>query len=259
MKNVFYILMLLLPNILLGQATNNSLSDIKYLDIIKTKRGDVFQGKIIELGEQVIVIEILGGYKFHLTRDEIKTIRQRCLNCNDFEAKKILAYNFREEGLYNQLSIGLSSSDYAPGYSLSYSLGKLYKRYFGIGGGTGIYSFADNNGIRWNLVPIFAEARSYTVAKRVSPVLSAKVGYGINLKHPSPDWYRVTENQKGGFFFNPALGFRLGANPDLNMVVNLGFLVQHIKEEYRLDATNLGTEWRKQIFRRWTLELGVLF
>jgi hypothetical protein len=259
MKNIFYALILLLPNLLLAQTTDNSLSDIKYLDIIKTKRGDVFQGKIIELGEKVVVIQILGGYTYHLTRDEIKAIRQKCLNCNDFEAKRMLDYNFREEGLYNQLSIGLSSSDDILGYSLSYSLGKMHKRYLGIGGGTGMYSYADNNGIRWNLIPIFAEARSYITAKRISPVLSAKLGYGINLKHPSPYWYRATEKQKGGVFFNPAFGFRLGANSDLNMVLNLGFLVQHTKEEYRLDATNLGTEWRKQIFRRWTLELGLLF
>ena len=86
-----------------------------------------------------------------------------------------------------------------------------------------------------------------------------KAGYGFNLKHPQPSWHRAANNQKGGLFFNPTFGFRFGANPDLNMVLNFGFLIQHTKEEYKLDTTNLGTEWRKQIFRRWTLDLGVVF
>ena len=257
MKKLLLILMLV-PIFLLAQTPITTFPDVKYLDEIKMKRGDIYQGKIIEMNEKVIVIDVLGGFRFHFNRDEISYIRQKCLNCNDSQTQKGSTYDFKETGLYNQLSIGAISGADDIGIGAAYSIGKMQRRAFGVGGGIGIFSFKES-GRNYNFVPVFAEVRSYLFAKKTTPYVSAKAGYGLPIKRALLAWEQKIDRQRGGLFINPSFGIRFGANEDINMTLDLGFLVQYSKNEYLLDNSELGRSWQKRTFRRWDLSLGIVF
>ena len=232
--------------------------DVKYLDEVNMKSGYVYQGKIIEMGENVIVIDILGGFRLHLNHTEIKNIRQKCLNCSDLQGKIASNYQFRERGYYAHLSIGAISGTADAGIGASWSVGKMQRRTLGYGGGVGIFSYKEN-GTKYDFVPLFAEARSYFLAKKNTPFVTAKAGYAVPIKRALQSWEQKIDKQNGGLFFNPSFGFRFGANDDVNMTLDLGFLVQYSKNEYVLDSLGLGRSWQKRTFRRWNLNLGIVF
>ena len=232
--------------------------DVKYLDEVNMKSGYVYQGKIIEMGENVIVIDILGGFRLHLNHTEIKNIRQKCLNCSDLQGKIASNYQFRERGYYAHLSIGAISGTADAGIGASWSVGKMQRRTLGYGGGVGIFSYKEN-GTKYDFVPLFAEARSYFLAKKNTPFVTAKAGYAVPIKRALQSWEQKIDKQNGGLFFNPSFGFRFGANDDVNMTLDLGFLVQYSKNEYVLDSSGLGRSWQKRTFRRWNLNLGIVF
>ncbi len=257
MKKLLLIL-LFTPIFLFAQTPITTFPDVKYLDEVRMKNDYVYQGKIIEMGENIIVIDVLGGFRLHLNRAGIKTIRQKCLNCSDLQGKIASNYQFRETGYYSHLSIGAISGTIDAGIGAAWSIGKMQRRTFGYGGGIGIFSYKDN-GNKYDFVPLFAEARSYFLAKKNTPFLTAKAGYGLPIKRALRAWEQQIDRQNGGLFFNPSFGFRFGANEDINMTLDLGFLVQYSKNEYILDSSGLGKSWQKRTFRRWNLNLGIVF
>ncbi len=259
MKNIFFFLFLI-PIFLFAQAPITNFPDVKYLDEVTMKNGFSYSGKIIEMGEKVIVIDVLGGFRLHLDLDNIRNIHQKCLNCSDFKGNSTFNYHFKEKGIYHHISVGLVSATDDLGLNASYSIGKMQRRAFGFGGGLGFYSYKDYSVTRLDFLPVFAEARSYIFAKKNTPFVTAKAGYGFALKRTlNGTENQVISKQSGGLFFNPSFGFRFGANEDINLTMDLGFLMQYSKDEYLLNNMGLGTAWRQRIFRRWSFNLGIVF
>lgn len=260
MKNIFFFLFLI-PIFLFAQAPITTFQEVKYLDEVNMKNGSVYNGKIIEMGENVIVIDVLGGFRLHLNRDNIRNIRQKCLNCANVKENTGFNYRFKEKGIYHHISVGLVSATDDLGLNASYSIGKMQRRAFGFGGGLGISLYEDSySSAKFNFIPIFAETRSYIFAKRNTPFVTAKAGYGFALKRTlNGTENQVISKQSGGLFFNPSFGFRFGANEDINLTMDLGFLMQYSKDVFLLDDTGLGTSWRKRVFRRWSFNLGIVF
>ncbi len=259
MKNLFFLL-LFVPVFLFAQAPITTFSEVKYLDEVNMKDGSSYNGKIIEMGENVIVIDVLGGFRLHLNRENIRNIRQKCLNCTNSKGNDVLNYRFKEKGIYHHINVGLVSATDDLGLNASYSIGKMQRRALGFGGGLGFYSYKDYSVTRLDFLPVFAEARSYIFAKRNTPFVSTKAGYGFALKRAlNGAENQVISKQSGGLFFNPSFGFRFGANEDINLTMDLGFLMQYSKDVFLLDDTGLGTSWRKRLFRRWSFNLGIVF
>jgi hypothetical protein len=260
MKNIFFLL-LLMPIFLFGQTPITTFPDVKYLDEVNMKNGFVYQGKIIEMGENVIVIDVLGGFRLHLDRNNIRNIRQKCLNCSDFQEKSTYNYRFKETGFYHHLRVGfVSGVDIADlGVNTTYSFGKMQRRTLGYGGGLGLFSCIDNRGFKLDFLPVFTEVRSYLFSKKNTPFVMAKAGYGFAMKRTLNSWEQSINKQKGGLFVNPAFGFRFGANENVNLTMDLSFLVQYSKDEYNLSDFGTGTAWQQRTFRRWSFNIGIVF
>jgi hypothetical protein len=261
MKNILLI-WLLIPIFLFAQQTPmTTFPDVKYLDEVTMKNGYVYQGKIIEMGEKVIVIDILGGFRLHLDHNNIRNIRQKCLNCSDFQGENTYNYRFKETGFYHHLRVGFVSGAILEeiGVNATYSFGKMRSRVLGYGGGLGLFSYIDSRGFKLDFLPVFTEVRSYLFSKKNTPFVMAKAGYGFAMKRTLNSWEQSINKQKGGLFFNPAFGIRFGANENVNLTMDLSFLVQYSKDEYNLNEMGLGTAWRQRTFRRWSFDIGVVF
>ncbi len=261
-KLLFFILLFTSINVFAQQSKDStSFKGLRYIDKVKMKQGSFYQGKIVEMGDKVIVMDILGGFRLHLNRNDIQKIQQYCLNCQNGNVDEFFEkYNFREQGIYSHLSGGIISSDEDPSYSFSITVGKMKQRTLGFGGGIGIFAYQYNYNTRQNFIPVFGEVRSYLKAKKRAPFVAMKAGYGFTPKAKLRNtWSQAPTAQLGGLFLNPSIGFRMGASDDINFIFDFGFLFQGSQNNYKLDSSGIGTDWIKYKYQRWQLSVGVLF
>ena len=263
MKHIFFLVLIVFTTKLLAQTSDSiQLSRLQYIDVVKMKSGSLYQGHIKKISETTIDMQILGGFVVYLNQKDIQTIEQRCLNYNEIAGyNSIEKYRFREKGFYSQISGNTLSSDEAFSYSINAVFGKMESRLLGFGGGLGFYSFNIDSENHQKFMPIFGEMRSYLRKKMTAPFVSIKAGYGFLLnKNTENTWnnLNVETSHQGGLFFNPAFGYRFGANA-VNFVIDVGFVVQHSKKGYQLDSNGAGINWRKYNFQRWQIGLGILF
>lgn len=240
--------------------TTNSFKGLRHIDKVLTKQGYIYQGKIVEMGEEVLVMDILGGFRLHLNQNAIKKIEQICLNCNDGNANRYFEkYNFKEKGIYTHLAGGVISGIDDLSFSAHATVGKMERRSFGYGGGVGVFTFI-NYGSRKTFIPIFGEVRSYLKSKKNSPFVAFKAGYGIEKKQKFQNiWQEIPTSQRGGLFLHPSIGFRMGASEGINFIFDFGFLFQQSRNNYQLSDEGVGTEWIKYKYQRWQFNIGVLF
>jgi hypothetical protein len=257
----FFIFLLISITAFAQQADTTIFKGLRYIDKVKMKQGNFYQGKIVEMDEKIIVMDILGGFRLHLNRNDIQKIQQQCLNCNIGNNNDFLeTYNFREKGIYTHLAGGVISGDENPGYSFHATIGKMKRRTLGFGGGIGIFAYENNRYLKQNFIPVFGEIRSYLKAKKNAPFVAMKAGYGMVKKAKTRgSWEQEPSKQLGGLFLNPSIGFRLGASDDINFIFDFGFLFQQSRNNYKLDESGIGTEWIKYRYQRWQLSVGILF
>jgi hypothetical protein len=268
-------------------AQNEVKNEIKYLDEVRLKNGNVFIGKMIEFNENTIIMDIQGGFRLSIDQKEVKNIRQKTL----FPEKEIIIgtpeelgeklkdaytlqvnskgkitllkkYKFREKGTYGSAILGYMGKDFvASSISASLTGGYLLSRKLGVGIGTGVFYYS--NGNRENIVfPVYAEVRSYLSSRRRAPYFSMKTGYGFVSKGAAGKFSQTgipITKVKGDIFLNPAFGVRLGASEDINMTMEVGFNYQKSQIFFQTDPVNIGLEWRKETFRRVYIGIGLVF
>ncbi len=265
MKQLLFFIFLMFATTILAQTKDTTaLPLVKYLDVIKMKGGSLYQGHIKKMTETTITIEVLGGFVLYLSQNQILSVEQRCLNCNEMTANNgFEKYRFREKGHYVNLGGGVIGGIDEFGYTFNTSVGYMLKRTLGVGGGFGFYRFGRYS---WGygdqrFIPVFVEARSYFRQKMSSPFATFKAGYGIRLKNNTEQsrWERKHIAENGGLFLNPTFGYRFGANSDINYSIDVGFLIQKSTTKYELLPNGTGTDSEKYTFQRWQLSLGVLF
>jgi hypothetical protein len=283
MKKVLYIIVFFIvaiPTFCVAQQQEA----IQYIDeIILKKDKGVFLGKVTKVTDNQLFIKALGDHAIVLERQNIKSWRQKCLNCNpltlvktedltnvikdeydlklhsDGKINLIRAYQFREKGFYSHVKGGAISGEQSSGLFLLGSGGYLWQRSLGVGGGIGLFS-NDVNYQNKKFMPIFGEFRSYFKKSRTTPFADIKAGYGIHVNGGTGSFNGQKINRdRGGFYFNPSLGLRIGANQWGNLTIDFGFLLQHSQTSFILDNSNLGVVWRKYAYRRWTVSAGLLF
>lgn len=124
-------------------------------------------------------------------------------------------FRFKEKGWYAAIRIGFLIKGYsdAPtwnGTSLLASVGYSWNRLWALGIGSGAEVFTTNYYFPdVNTYPIYLEARSYWLAKRITPFHLINLGYAFSGQD-NEDYFGQSIHWKGGIFAKVQLGIRVG-------------------------------------------------
>ncbi|MCB0557756.1 MAG: hypothetical protein H6573_16775 [Lewinellaceae bacterium] len=254
-RRAVLILVLLLPWRLKAQTD---------VDVIHLKNGSQFEGKILEyLQGSMLRLELRSGGEIEFREEEIgrieqgwessKTDRQETVS---IPPPKGRAYAFKENGVYNATYFstlsGSVNKDFQLGLGIHNVTGYQLHRVFGLGFGFGVDTYSFDNGE--TLYPVFAEARGYLSQKRVSPYYSGSLGYGFAFRNSD----EFINKANGGLFYRAALGLRLGADKDTNVLADIGYQYQQAFFERRTEFQNEIEEKRLE-FNRIAIRIGLIF
>jgi hypothetical protein len=218
LKITLILISILHSEFVIGQ---NSLEDVVYL-----KNGSIIRGVIVEqVPNQSLKIQTADRSLFVFRFDEIEKI------------SKDYPTNSKNESLNNEENgktsrwINWTEYNYCPGVDLfkletktisnigNFSVGfnsvhglKLNEN-IALGLGVGF----DKNNFAM-LIPVSIDGRIALYQGKISPIISAKLGYSIS----------IIEND-GGLILNPKIGFRISLNQNLSYILNIGYKWQNIE------------------------------
>lgn len=251
MKKLLYLILFSFPIWLFAQQTR--------VDAIYLKNGSIFKGKIIAIApDKSIQLQILEDtLKINIPENTIKKIVQEYPNSGSIQTIK--PYAFQEKGLYNTLYVGINpgyfkenqwNKSYYIGFNGSFSMGYQFNRFYGIGMGVGFENFYYDH----VNIPLFLETKGYWRKKKISPYHSISIGYNIATAADP-------KSTKGGLFFHPCIGFRIGANSEINYLFDIGLRLQNITRNYEI------TQWDNSVlkysetwfYKRISFRFGIIF
>ena len=247
------------------------------VDKVYLKDGSSFIGRIVayQIGD-TLELQLLSGDKLVVAPEQLEKVQQGLIDATAYrvylrsaerkQSVKTLKgdstqtrnkpYAFRETGWYNATSIAM----FNPSGALSYHswgvgaqtvVGYQLNRRIGAGLGIGIDTYDTERGE--TLYPVFAEVRSYLLARKISPYLLVQGGYGLAFKNTELG----LNNAKGGLYLHPAIGYRLGGSAGVNVTLDLGVKFQDASFERTYPWGE--TEERLLTYRRLTVRTGLVF
>lgn len=240
-------------------------------DLVTLHNGSVFKGKIRSETQSELVLELSNGETLTFTAKEIKEVQRdqpvsaaAVKSTRDYayipmtveKRRKVREYAFREKGWFNAMSFTMPNGIYrgSPqiGVGIHNLTGYQFSRLLGVGLGVGFDAYNPDEGE--NIASVYTEARSFLTKTRTAPFVSFGAGYGFAFRNSNNF---ITE-AKGGLRFHPAIGLRLGADKDMNLMFDIGYSFQNATYTRRFDFIDQ-TEIRELDFRRFTFRLGVMF
>lgn len=236
---------------------------IPVIDIVYLNDGSILRGKIQEYRPDGSVrLETKSG-DLEVAKADISKLVQEPENPLFLAAlrrqKKEKPYAFREHGFYFSTMFGLlpGGGEYRSevGMTLQASFGHMFSRHLGVGLGVSLDGYPNSVGGE-NMLPLFAEARGYLQEKNNSMFWSLAAGYGFPLRASSED--QQLNRFEGGYMLHPAIGYRLGADKGLNVVIDAGYKFQKAltEREFLFSGEIL---LRDVLYRRLCLRIGVVF
>ena len=234
------------------------------IDVIHLKNGSRFEGKILEHQPgSNFRVQLRSGGEIEFTEEEVSRIEQGQQGLDSGgqatepgTREKGNAYAFKEKGVYNATYFstlsGSANDNFQLGLGLHNITGYQFHRMLGLGLGFGVDTYSFDNGE--TLYPVFAEARGYLSKRRIAPYYSGSLGYGFAFKNSDE---RINKAD-GGLFFRTALGLRLGADKDANVLMDVGYQFQEAFFERRTGVQNEIEEKRLE-FNRIVIRIGLIF
>ena len=216
-------------NFTFAQSEKNS-TGIHYVDVIKLRGGVEFRGKIIKyLHNQFVTLQTPDGQVHNFNAKDVKKITQERIDQFGESHRESRPYAFQEEGRYFAFYAGLIGgtaagpgvTDRVMGNEISLVIGHQFNRWIGMGLGVGASYFYPGAGE--GVYPLFVEARGYLNQLKIAPYYSVSAGYGFAFKNED----RNIMSAEGGPMFHPAIGFRFGAAPKINFVMDIGVKFQN--------------------------------
>lgn len=252
------------------------------VDFLYLYNGSIFKGNIISETPQEVVLQLTNNKIVKFMAKEIKSIQRNrpanskpsveesepytgASNTHNYDYRYISAakkpkekkeYAFREQGWFNRTSFtmpnGVYQSEALFGAGLHHLTGYQFNRMLGVGLGLGFDSFHPERGE--NVASVYGEVQSFLTKAKTAPFASFGAGYGFAFRNRN----NFITNAQGGLRFHPAVGLRLGADKDLNLLLDVGYIFQTATYTRKFDFIDQ-TEVRKIDFRRFTLRLGAMF
>lgn len=208
MKRILVLLLVVFATTLL--FTQNNLQDVVYL-----KNGSVIRGVIIEqILNKSIKIETADRSVFVYQMDEIEKMTKEQRLVNRAHNSSGLKRGYR--GIV-ELGYGISADDNPVDFAkLNIINGYQFNPYFSLGLGTGVRYYYDSYS-ELTMVPVFADFRVNFINRKVSPYISAGVGYSFN----------ATDDFAGaGMYFDSTLGVRFMVSKKSALNIGFGYELQ---------------------------------
>lgn len=240
-----------LPN---GETPQNA-------DVLYLKNGSVLRGTIQRYSAQGDTLYFLNrnGLSMKLPENLIKKVIQ-------YDAQKPHSekpYLFKERGIWGAINInsmfGSVGNNNSPAIGSGFMgvIGWRENRWqnWGIGLSYDQYYIGSGNSA---MLAAFAEWRGILRAARVSEVFSMSAGWGVPLSEVPNKGWTISDNKNvsGGFYFHPAIGWRIGASRNYNFIFDVGVRFQNAI--YRSENNWLSRDYHV-LYRRGVLRLGILF
>ncbi len=244
---------------------------ITTIDWVILYNGSMFRGKIRSETPAELVLELSNGERLTLTAKEIKEIWRNqpaeagaakpaydyaYIPLEGVERRK-KEYAFRERGWFNTTSFTMPNGMYGGekqfGVGLHNLVGYQFSRLLGLGLGVGFDAFNPSDGEY--IASIYGEGRSYLLKKRTAPFVSLGAGYGFAFRNAET----FITGAKGGLRVHPSVGLRLGADEDLNLLLDVGYIFQSATYTREIDFFDPRIEIREVDYRRFTIRLGAMF
>lgn len=170
-------------------------------------------------------------------------------------------FNLTEAGIL----AGNSNNKYASQFSLMNISGWQFKNHFSLGAGAGVEFFSET------YLPVVADFRYYLKRKGVNPFIGIQGGYSFALNKPdsaymyyndplsnsfgSPPGKYVEVKAKGGFLFNPFVGFCTALSENLALTFSAGYRIMrlHYSREYPYESYEFYSD-----YNRFSLKMGLI-
>jgi len=216
------------------------------------KKGLRIEGILIELRPgKFLKVELPNGDTLSIDDIDVKRYYLPRL-----KTKASRAYEFREHGLYQVTTAGLifntvgASGGGIGGVELSTAFGYQHDRL--LGGGVGVGADFYHAQSAEMIFPLFGEIRGYFLATPSTPYYVIRAGYGFAFANREAG----IQDARGGFMFNPAIGWRLGDRKGLKMTIDVGLKFQEATFMFRSGAERSTAELT---YRRLNIRMGFLF
>lgn len=222
-------------------------------DVLYLKSGSVFRGKLISYdSEGMVVFQTYQGIQLGFEAPEVEKVVQEVLISKKGKDVQGNTHSFPDEKMYHYLSGGFSANYLAGGATLNIAVGYRYNRLLSLGLGTGIQNFELGYGRQ--MIPVYAEIRSFTTRKNISPMLAMKAGYGFAMKNESAD---IT-GAKGGALLAPEMGVRFGGRT-AHFTLSLALHFQWAKFEESFDWQPSARFVDEMRYQRLEFRVGLMF
>jgi hypothetical protein len=260
MKNsplrIMPMILVIIFSIMMGEIKGqDAATSVPLIDVVWLKDGSRLSGTIIKWElNRGMEFKLLTGATMVIPRPEIRRVFQQ-IRLGSEESivsppdRSPRPYSFKEEGLYHTFS-GFLNTSFAGGAGMHYSIGHRFNRLLGAGIGFGYES--NDLDLNRNFIPLYAEARGFLLARRITPYYAVKAGYGFAVQNDN-----VTgETHKGGFHFAPEAGVRFGGQ-DVNFYAGA---------QYKIQSATYTSQWGEDFsftdkitYRRLEMRLGIVF
>jgi|GEM_PF-2798755 len=188
-------------------AQNKNLQDVLWLE-----NGDKITGHIIHQTKETIKIRLYGGSEITYQLNDIKEISEGLF-------KKPVFFKLKEKGYFNTSTIGIGIIDDSM-FSLHSINGYRFNSFFAVGLGIGIDNYNRYFSNRSNPPQYYTTFLSISGdmnnTRKFTPTYSLEHGYGSFFIQNFKD-------QKGGFYFNYGLGFKLRSKNTFDWVFSLNY------------------------------------
>ncbi len=213
-------------------------------DVIYLKDGSVLRGEIIEMNDDQIKIQILGGSILVYDRSEMDRMEKQAPIFNG----KLKERYMKTKGVYYLGETGfLWQNPYedAPGVNIQAAAGYMWSPQLATGIGIGASAYLD-----YFLMPIYLDLRS-----QLTETIYAFVDIGYGIKTNKREDY-VTD--RGGFMINPGIGFKFNTKSKHAWLLSFGYQYQNAKEVYYRGWDGAYVE-RDYHFKRLSMRFGLMF
>jgi hypothetical protein len=231
------------------------------VDVVELRDGSRLVGRIERWAyDRGLEIVLITGAKVSIPKHDIRSVTQQTALADQmaifqtygYGIKAKPVYAFREKGLYQSFSVFLNTST-SGGAGMHYAIGHRFNRWIGAGLGVG-YESNDLTQSR-QLIPVYAEARGFLLARRITPYYGLKMGYAFALT--DEEWGLTSA--KGGFGFSPELGVRFGSRA-VNVYAGVEYKWQQASWTYTdWGWDGQGTYTDDVTYKRFNFRTGILF